>query len=141
MSDFVATRSPEVPENSLVNTVIVRFSARVIEVAVIGCLDVISRVLVVVGSGSRTGELVTLVNAGGLDVVRTVCVRIVVDSESVMDLSAVTDNSDTLAVDSLAVDAEKVLVGYSVLAKSGIETDESVRDFKVVEGLMVDTAD
>ena len=136
MSDSVATRNSEVAGNSLVDTVIVRFSVRVIKVAVIECLGVIGRVFIVVGSGSRFGELVILVDAGGLDIV---CVRIVVDSESVMDLSAVTDNSDT--VGSLAVDVGNVLVGYSVLAKSGIETDESVRDFKVIKGLMVGLAD
>ena len=139
MSDSVATRSSEVAGNSLVDTAIVRFSARVIKVTVMECLGVIDRDLIVVGSGSRIGELATVVNPGRLDVVRTICVGIVADSESVMDLSVVTNNSDT--VGSLGVDIGNILIGYSVLAKSGIETDESVRDFKVIKGLMVGMAD
>ena len=68
--------------------------------------------LLVVGSCSRIGELATVVNPGGLDVVGAICVRIVVDSESMTDVNAVT-----------------------------METDESVRDFKVIKGLIVCMAD
>jgi repressor of nif and glnA expression len=62
-------------------------------------------------------------------------VRIAVDSESVMDPSAVIDNSDT--ADSLIVENFMAIVvdkkGYSVSSKIVLETDESDRDFKVTE--------
>lgn len=77
----------------------------------------------------------------------TVCVRIVVDSESMTDLSAVTDNSDT--ADSLIVESFVAFIGnmlvnemeYSVPSESVLENDESVGDFKVTEGLTVCMAD
>jgi hypothetical protein len=66
-------------------------------------------------------------------------VRIAVDSESVMDPSAVIDNSDT--ADSLIVENFMAIVvdkmGYSVPSKIVLETDESDRDFKVIEGRRV----
>ena len=108
MTDSVVTRNPEVAGNSLVDPAVVGLSAKVTKVTAVECLDVIGRALVVVGGGSRIGELVTVMNPGELDLVGAICVRIVVDSESMTDLNAVT-----------------------------VETDESVRDFKVVEGLMV----
>ena len=74
----------------------------------------------------------------------TVCVRIAVDSESMTDLSAVTDNSDTadsLIVESLVAFIGNMLVnemGYSVSSESVLKNDESVEDFKVTEGLTGD---
>ena len=106
------TGNPEVAGNSVVEAAVDRLPAMVTKVAAVECLGVIDRVLVIVGDGSRIGELATVMNTGGLDVVGAVCVRIVVDSESVTDLNALT-----------------------------MKTDESVRDFKVVEGLTVCMAD
>ena len=76
-----------------------------------------------------------------------ICVRIAVDSESMMDLSAVADISDTadsLAVENFVACVGNVLVneiGYSVSSISVLETDESVGDFKVTKGLTVCMAD
>ena len=77
----------------------------------------------------------------------TVCVRIAVDSESMMDLSAATDDSDTadsLIVENFIAFVGNVVVnemGYPVPSKSVLETDESIKDFKVTEGLKICMAD
>ena len=73
--------------------------------------------------------------------------RIVVDSESMTDLIAVTDNSDiadSLILESFVAFIGNMLVnemGYSVSSESVLEDDESVGDFKVTEGLTVCMAD
>ena len=73
--------------------------------------------------------------------------RVAVDSESMTDLRAVTDNSDTadsLIVESFVAFIGNMLVnemGYSVPSESVLEDDESVGDFKVTEGLTVCMAD
>ena len=62
ISDSVATRGSEVVGNTSVDIST--------EIAVVDCLGVFDRVLVIVRSGSlRIGELVIVVNLGGLDVV------------------------------------------------------------------------
>ena len=117
MPASVVTRCSEVTGYSVIDDGVVGPSVMVTNVAAVERLGVNRALLVTVGRGLIIDELATVVRLEGfsIDVARIVCAITLLDSESVIDLSAVTDdNSDTvgslLVNDWTVFDVENILI-------------------------------